>query len=267
MYYAIELPFRVPFSVETDLQETEQILKLEYGKFVRTCSVPYPHILRIEKEHNLYLIHCKDRIRRVEDAAAGIHSAVYETVGFQDSVLPFHGAALSYNGKAHLFLAPTTGGKTTLAAYLTYRGFGYLSDDCILLDRKNDQVHPSPTPIHLREGGYQVLSELGALTASCTVMGAGDSRRYVFTPQNISVQPLPIGGIYWLKRTEDRNECLPCGTAEKVKGLLSSLLVYRPVDAAMIQCCMAAAKQGGYMLLYKDMEYVYELVSARSTAQ
>ena len=90
-----------------------------------------------------------------------IQSILFESTKYDESIFAMHGAAVEHNGEAYLFLAPTNSGKTTLTTYLTMRGFSYITDDCILMDRSNFTVYPHANPIHLRSDGFGILKDKG----------------------------------------------------------------------------------------------------------
>lgn len=92
-----------------------------------------------------------------ESPLMDIHRQLFEHASYDRSVLALHGAAVAWKGRAVALLAATGSGKTTLTSYLTANGYGYLTDDCVLIDRETLVVYPSVTPLHLREGGVEVL--------------------------------------------------------------------------------------------------------------
>lgn len=93
---------------------------------------------------------------------------IFDNTNYDRRIFALHGAAVEWKGKGYLFLAATASGKTTLASYLTSQGFGYITDDCILLDCVDFQVYPCHTLLHLRDGGVDVL-KLSFLSAQAGV--------------------------------------------------------------------------------------------------
>ena len=70
--------------------------------------------------------------------------------------IPIHAAALVRNGKAVVLCGPSHAGKSTLAAWLTHRGWGFLTDEVGLLDISEPTttiVRPFWRPIGVRRGG------------------------------------------------------------------------------------------------------------------
>ena len=85
---------------------------------------------------------------------------LFDNNRYDNSVLALHGAAVEYGGRAYLFLASSTAGKTTLCAYLLSLGFGFVTEDCILVDRSTFDIHPCTAYREIfRSAGYFSSSE------------------------------------------------------------------------------------------------------------
>lgn len=63
-----------------------------------------------------------------------------------------HAAALARNGRAVLIPASSGSGKSTLAAWLLAHGWGYLTDELVLLDAQNGTLQGLPRPLALKQG-------------------------------------------------------------------------------------------------------------------
>ena len=71
-------------------------------------------------------------------------------------VVPVHAAAVARDGRALVLCGPSNSGKSTLSAWLTHRGWAFLTDEVALLDLTDPsdvQVRPFPRPIGVRRGG------------------------------------------------------------------------------------------------------------------
>jgi DNA polymerase III delta prime subunit len=68
-----------------------------------------------------------------------------------------HGACVARNGKGVLISGPSGFGKTTLAIHLALRGFQFLSDDLVLIDRRTGRLEPVRRGVHLRAGSRRML--------------------------------------------------------------------------------------------------------------
>lgn len=64
-----------------------------------------------------------------------------------------HGAALVHNGRAVVLAGRSRAGKSTLAAWLTRKGWGFLTDEAALVDPATLVVSPFWRPINVRRPG------------------------------------------------------------------------------------------------------------------
>jgi hypothetical protein len=67
--------------------------------------------------------------------------------------LHLHGAALVRNGRAVVLAGRSHAGKSTLAGWLTHRGWGFLTDEAALVDPATLIVSPFWRPINVRRPG------------------------------------------------------------------------------------------------------------------
>jgi hypothetical protein len=69
--------------------------------------------------------------------------------------LPVHAAAVALDGRGVILVAPSHGGKSTLSAWLTRGGWGFLTDELALLDVDHEPatIHPFWRPVGVRRGG------------------------------------------------------------------------------------------------------------------
>jgi hypothetical protein len=71
-------------------------------------------------------------------------------------IVPIHAAAVVRSRKAIVLCGPSHAGKSTLAAWLTHRGWGFLTDEVALLDVVDPAVttvRPFWRPVGVRRGG------------------------------------------------------------------------------------------------------------------
>jgi hypothetical protein len=79
-----------------------------------------------------------------------------------------HGAALVHDGRAVVLAGRSRAGKSTLAGWLTHRGWGYLTDEAALVDPDTLIVSPFWRPINVRRPG-----PLDSIVAESSVDGSG----------------------------------------------------------------------------------------------
>ncbi|MBQ8188153.1 MAG: hypothetical protein IJZ44_00015 [Lachnospiraceae bacterium] len=192
-----------------------------------------------------------------------VNDILYEQRCFDPNILALHGAAVAYNGLSYLFLGATTSGKTTLTGYLASKGFKYITDDCILLDRETFCVYPYTTPLHFRQGGVDVLRKCGALPEKLQLLEEPSFTRYVYTPDDCISKSLPLGRIFFLTRTEgveDENRVEEMTTTERMTELLKSPIIEYSINGAYLQLIARLAKFPCHRLTYHDMNYVEEVI-------
>jgi hypothetical protein len=71
--------------------------------------------------------------------------------------LVVHAAAVAWKGKGLLLPGPTGVGKSTLAAWLTTKGFAYLTDELAYVPHGSLAIQGLPRPLHLRKASRAAL--------------------------------------------------------------------------------------------------------------
>lgn len=255
-------PYQTTCAIDTNCVLLEKQLALKYGAYISVQSAPTNHMIRVTKTENGYTIKTPTEIFVSDSPLYEIDKFLFDHTKYDPRVLALHGAAVEWDGKCHLFLAATTSGKTTLTSYLCQDGFGYLTDDCILLDRQNLCVHPLATPIQLRSGGAEVLKHYNALPSNLERLKEGDNLvRYVYTPNNIPSKAVPLANIFFIERTEDENALLDMSTTERITALMKSPITNYPITGDYLRFLSTLAQKiPCYRLRYCDMNYVKELI-------
>jgi hypothetical protein len=109
----------------------------------------------------------------------------------------FHASAVSVDGRAVAFVAPTGGGKTSLAVRMVARGAGFLTDDVLALDRPGGgalRAHPGAGIASVRPAEKAVIDRALWRRLGRTLGNSGKS--YLELPREDG--PLPLGAIYFL---------------------------------------------------------------------
>ena len=254
-------PFQTNFAVQTDDQIIANSLGMSYGQYATQGEISDEAVvIDIRKQGTHHRVTCSGRIVHTQAPLIEIESIMYDLRQYAPEVFALHGGAVEHNGGAVLLLAPSTTGKTTLTAYLTHLGFGYITDDCILLDRKTLHVHPYCTPVHLREGGFDVLKALGAEPKQYQLYGDTEVQRLVFTPANCIGELLPLKRIFFIERSEHENCTKKMNTTEKTIALLKSPITNYEMTAEYLAFISRLAKVPCSRLVYCDMNYVADMI-------
>ena len=247
--------------IRTNCENLVCSLRLQYGRYLCEGEEADGSTITVVKHEASYRIDFAGKIIEADCPLEKIDSILFEHTRFDDWIFAIHGAAVEWQGQAYLFLAATTSGKTTLAAYLTSQEFGYITDDCILLDRTSLLVTPFSTPLHLREGGLEVLRRYRAAPDKPTLLDDPVIRRYIHTPENCVTEPLPLGRIFFIARTEQENRLVPMSGNEKMAALMKSPITNYPLTGEYVRFLSRLAQSADCRrLYYSDMAYVAEVI-------
>lgn len=253
-------PMQTLFTVKTDCDALARSLNLKHGRYIEPFNGIENNIILAIRRNNEFKICFRDEVFFTQYALRKIEDIMYENRQYDKNIFAIHGAAVEYSGGAYLFIAATTSGKTTLAAFLTSNGFGYITDDCILLDRESFEVYPFTTPVHLRGGGYDVLLREGCAPENAVLLDDISLTRYVYTPENSATEPLPLKKIFFITRTEAENRVCEMNTTERITELLKSPITEYPLDGKYLEFISKLAKIPCKRLYYSDMKYVSEVL-------
>ena len=238
-------PCQTVYEVHTNCGELLRSLRLQFGKYLLEGGGSSGLRIDAVKEGSLYRVGFGGEERETDRPLLEIDDIFFTHTRYDENVFAAHGAALEWKGKAYLFLAATTSGKTTLAAYLVSRGLGYITDDCILIERESRRVIPYCMPMHLRQGGLEILR----------------GRGYAYMPENCAEQPLPLEKIFFITRTEGENSLLPMGVNEKTAELMRSPITEYAVTGEYIRFLSRLARETEcFRLRYADLEFAAEVV-------
>lgn len=264
---SLKMPHQAEWIIETDCPEIVSKLDMKYGKYVSECSeYKYSDIKMLKNDETDYAVTIEDSVIRTARPIFHLNRFLFDNPSYDDNILALHGAAVEWKGKCYVFLASTTTGKTTLTGYITRCGFGYLTDDCVLLDRVSCMVYPFSMPLHLREGGVNVLETYNAVPEELRKLEEQDGIcRYVYTPKNTIESPTPLGEIFFIERTDAENEVLRMSAAEKLTALLKSPITVYPLTAEYLRFLSNLGNNYCKRLRYCDMNFVKEVIEGYAT--
>ena len=258
----LKMPFQKERIIETDCSKITEKLKIKYGSYIEICDLKNEADICIAKSgESDYCVTIGESVTYTAYPMCCVEAFVFENPTYDKSVLALHGAAVEWNGKGYVFLAATTTGKTTLTSYLTSCGYGYITEDCVLLDRQSFEIYPVLAPIRLREGGLNVLERYHALPTVLRKVCEGDeSCRYIYMPENCVDCAIPLGEIFFVERTEDENLVVSMTTTEKIAALIKSPIMAYPISPSYLQFLGGIAVKHCKGLRYKDMDFVKEVI-------
>lgn len=256
----MKAPFQTSYVIKTNCDNLIPLLYLQYGKYIVESDTEADFNIKVNKEQSLFEICTEAKSYTTNDPLREIDRILFENTKYDDCVFAMHGAAVEHSGKAYLFLAPTLSGKTTLTSYLSSSGFGYITDDCVLLDRESFNVYPYNTPIHLRSGGLSVLEKNNAAPDALELLDDISMRRYVYTPKNCVTNNLPLGKIFFITRTEKENRQEDMNVTERMNALMKSPITDYTVTREYIKFISELSENDCKRLYYRDLNYVAEVL-------
>ena len=264
---SLKMPYQSEWIIETSCLDIVSKLQMKYGKYVSECKrFTPPHIKILKNDGNDYTVTIGDSVINTACPIFHLNRFLFDNPSYDDNILALHGAAIEWRGKCYVFLASTTTGKTTLTSYLIHCGCGYLTDDCVLLDRKSCTVYPFSVPLHLREGGLKALETYDAVPEGLRKLEEQDGIcRYVYTPNNTIEDPTPLGEIFFIERTDTENEVLRISAAEKLTALLKSPITVYPLTAEYLRFLSNLGNNYCKRLRYCDMNFVKKVLEGYAT--
>ena len=264
---SLKMPYQSEWTIRTDCPDIVSKLKMKYGKYVTELEDRESSDIKIFKNYgNDYIVTINGSVTCTPRPIFHLNRFLFDNPSYSDNILALHGAAVQWKEKCYVFLASTTTGKTTLTSFLTHCGFGYVTDDCVLLDRCSLMVYPFSTPLLLREGGINVLKAYSALPGELEKLSEQEEIcRYVYTPQNNVEYAVPLGEIFFLERTESENAVLSMSATEKLTSLLKSPITVYPITAEYLHFLSNLGKSYCKRLQYCDMNFVKEVITDHAT--
>ena len=266
--FRLKMPYQKELVIEVDCPELLFNFEKKYGRYIVACEqieVPDIHITKVDGD--TYTVTIGETATYTSHPVLLVDQFLFEHPSYDASVFAMHGAAVECKGKSYVFLAATTSGKTTLTSYLEHCGCGYVTDECVLLDRKTYTVYPFSTPLHLREGGVKVLERYGALPEDLHYFSEDNNSncRYIYTPKKCVEQALPLGEIFFIERTETENALCKMTIQEKIAALMKSPITVYPIEIEYLKFLASLGTRYCKYLKYCDMNFVKEVLEQYET--
>lgn len=256
----LNTPFQTTYSVLTYCEVLISSLKLKYGKYLSYAKNEGDILITVKESFGNYEVTALEKTSTVKDPLYEIDRIIFQNTKFDQRIFALHGAAVEWDGKAYVFLASTSSGKTTLTSYLCANDFGYITDDCVLLEREKFVVHPYNAPVHLRKDGFDVLKKHKVEPNEYQILHEFPAERYVYTPKNYVLNQLPIGCIFFIERTENENKLSEMTTNKRMSELMKSPITIYKVTSEYLRFISKLAKIDCKKLFYSDMAYVAKII-------
>lgn len=130
--------------------------------------------------------------------------------------LAFHASAVEKGEKAIAFMAPSGGGKSTLAAQFITAGWSLITDDILPVESSTNKVLAHPAQFQLRltpDQARSILISLGRRTAMTVSNDGNDGKVTIHFEETefgkLRIKATPLSRIYLLERTDDTSDPRP----------------------------------------------------------
>lgn len=256
-------PMQSAYSIVVENRHLIELLEKKYGRYLtRRKTIATQHIMVLQ-DRTMFTLSTNHGIIQTTDPLNKVDRYIVDHTSYDKRIFALHGAAVEWNSKCYLFLASTYSGKTTLTSYLTSHGFGYITDDCVLLDRTSFNVHPYTTPIHLRSGGLKILQECNCVPQNLQELKWKENDpfcRFVYTPFNCVNAPLPLERIFFIERNDTMNTVTEMNSLERIIALMKAPMISYEITDEYVKFISELAKTKCYCLRYCNMGYVKKII-------
>lgn len=132
-----------------------------------------------------------------------INAIIHQCVVDNDSGHAIHAAAISTAVGSVLLPGSSGSGKTTFCTWLVSKGYGYLSDELLLLGGTTGELHPLTRPLSIKLGAVAALSSFLDFNSSAVLGGSnGVMVPHRLVNPNFSSTRLPLSLILFPKYEE-----------------------------------------------------------------
>lgn len=258
----INIPFQKNYCLLIDDANLYQDFSLFFGKLASSNSLNnedcYTYI--IEKCENHYFCIYENQKTQTHDPIAFIHKIINSNFRETKGKIVLHASAIQHNNEAFVFIAPTRTGKTTLIAYLNSKGYNVITDDCAIIDIESKKIHLYEAPIHLREGGYNILNSNNLSLNLQGTVNLESGKRYIIPTNSTSINEIPIRSFIFIKRNNMNfiSEKLD-KTMVFSKLLISTICMYNQ-NSSLYKNILELSKIDSYSVIYKDMSFIEDFI-------
>ncbi|MBQ2644353.1 hypothetical protein IJG14_02110 [bacterium] len=205
------------------LQNNELYIPIQHrGAFVNDKSIT---IYSIDKKTVFYGLKTLD----IEEFAKEGHVLVkiFNRILKTETTNLVHGACIGLNNNGILLCARGKKGKSTLSVLSMLKGFDYIADDYLLLEKNNEQLYAYPiySIITLSPTMYNEMYDL--LDGTRFISNNGIKTKYVINIANLHdrfKKKYPIKLCMMLEFTEDKHSSIiECSALEKGKAITQTV--------------------------------------------
>src|ERR1044071_976298 len=172
-----------------------------------------------------------------------------------------HAAALEFDGKGILLVAPSGGGKSTLTWALLHYGFAYLSDELAPVDLGTLRVLPYPHALCLKQDPPQGFPLPGSVLRTRRTLHVPTTE----LPSRTVARSVPLTSVMFLEYSQgqpNRAQLQPIGKGEATTRLFAQALnpLAHPEDGLSAAAAIAS-HAACYRLRFSDLSPTCDLIT------
>jgi hypothetical protein len=177
-----------------------------------------------------------------------------------------HAGAVLHGGQCVLLPAASGSGKSTLTTALVLAGFGYCTDDFVMLTAPPIGVRAVPLGIGLKEGSWRVLAHRAPSLVDLPIHVRADGKRIRYLPvrpADCHGDSVPVRALVFPQyRAGATTRCRPIRPAEALVRLAAAGYDARLSEATVRGLIDWLCGLPSYELLYDDLDRAVEQIEA-----
>lgn len=149
--------------IDYDGPDAARVVDFLYRDIPRDRTIPAHVTFELRSERGVVTLCCGDR-RRYEGPSVGLAAgillddSIFHLADKSRNGLLLHAAAVHCDGRCLLLPGKTGAGKTTLTAWLTRQGFGYLTDELVYIPLGSRDVQSLSRPLSIKTAARETLA-------------------------------------------------------------------------------------------------------------
>jgi len=219
--------------------------------------------IRIEKLQRGYNISFDEKKRYAKDddhLLRIIGVFVNGMLATENSYIAIHCAVLANEHNNYLFVGASGTGKSTLAAFLSERGFLYYTDDKALINCLSGSINPFEKPIYLRPDGKRVLEETLGVSFDVERVSFGKEIRYSVNRQHNEMNYKKVKIIFLVRNSNNKKSICRLLDIDALKEIIFHMIYVKNMSLNLKSIIHLLPQVECYRLEYDTLFDVEELL-------
>ena len=270
-----EFKYRFFFSVENEkflieFNDESLFFILPFFKHLKCTDNNYDTVVSIVEFENGYEIYAnKELIKTVKEKKAilPLLNDTLRLIHYQNEefLIAMHSALLMKNDTALFLPGVSMSGKSTLCSYLAFKGFEVFSDELAVID-KEGFILPLPFGMTIKEGSWEIISQIKDLTNIMTHMRFDGQKVKVFSPPKTAFKKEKPKKYVFVFPKYDKNSSTVLSKLSVIEAVESFVKSgYHIVDADDFEKVSLWLKilsvSEIYSLTYSDIKEAYHVIN------